>query len=132
MNRLNPTRRGFTIVELVMSMTIVGLLAALAVPRWARLTERSVVAAMRTDIRNLAVLQESHFYDQAVYTADLAVLGSRGFVVTAGVQLEIKEATNIGWSVSASHPNSTQECHLFVGTAAPVGSATEDGRVDCR
>lgn len=115
-----------------MSMAIVGLLAALAVPRWARLTERSIVAAMRTDIRNLAVLEESHFYDRAAYTADLALLGSRGFVVTAGVQLDIKEATNTGWSVSASHPNSTQECHLFVGTAAPVGSATEDGRVDCR
>jgi Tfp pilus assembly protein PilE len=115
-----------------MSMAIVGLLAAIAVPRWGRLTERSLIAAMRTDVRNLAVLEESYFYDDAVYTSDLAALGSRGFVMTAGVQLEIKEATNTGWSVSARHPNTLQECHLFVGTASPVGSATQDGRVDCR
>jgi prepilin-type N-terminal cleavage/methylation domain-containing protein len=123
---------GFTVVELLMSMAIVGLLAALAVPRWARLTERSVITAMRTDVRNLAVLEESHFYDVAAYTDDLGLLGSRGFVMTAGVQLEIKEATNTGWSVSARHANTLKECHLFVGTAAPVGSATEDGRIDCR
>ena len=123
---------GFTLVELLMSMAIVGLLAAFAVPRWSRLTERSIIAAMRTDVRNLAVLEESYFYDLAVYTSDLSALGSRGFVMTAGVQLEIKEATNTGWSVSASHSNTFEECHLFVGTAAPVGSATQDGRVDCR
>ncbi len=132
MKRARSLRSGFTLVELLMSMAIVALLAALAVPRWARLTERSVVAAMRTDVRNLAVLEESHFYDVAVYTSDLSLLGSRGFVMTAGVQLQITEATNTGWSASASHANTVQECHLFVGTAAPVGSATEDGRIDCR
>jgi prepilin-type N-terminal cleavage/methylation domain-containing protein len=132
MKRIRPRPSGFTLVELLMSMAIIGLLAAFAVPRWARLTERSIIAAMRTDVRNLAVLEESYFYDVAVYTSDLSVLGNRGYVVTAGVQLEIKEATNTGWSVSASHANTLQECHLFVGTAAPVGSATQDGRVDCR
>ena len=132
MKRAYSLQSGYTLVELLMSMAIVALLAALAVPRWARLTERSLVAAMRTDVRNLAVLEESHFYDGAVYTSDLSLLGSRGFVMTAGVQLQIKEATNTGWSVSADHANSLQQCHLFIGTAAPVGSATEDGRIDCR
>jgi len=132
MKRIRSQLSGFTLVELLMSMAIVGLLAAFAVPRWAKLTERSIVAAMRTDVRNLAVLEESYFYDVAVYTSDLSALGSRGFVMTAGVQLEIKEATNTGWSASVSHANTLQECHLFVGTAAPVGSATQDGRVDCR
>lgn len=125
-------RSGFTLVELLMGMAIVGLLAALAIPRWSRMTERSLIAAMRAEIRNLAVLEESHFYDLAVYTDDLTLLGNRGFVATPGVQLQIREATNSGWSVSASHANTAQECHLFVGSAAPVGSATEDGRVDCR
>lgn len=125
-------RYGFTLVELLMGMAIVGLLAALAIPRWSRMTQRSMVAAMRAEIRNLAVLEESHFYDLAVYTDDLTLLGNRGFVATPGVQLQIREATNSGWSVSASHASTAQECHLFVGSAAPVGSATEDGRVDCR
>jgi len=132
MKRVQHTHSGFTLVELLMGMAIVFLLAAIAIPRWSRVTERSLVAAMRTDVRNLAVLEESHFYDQTAYTADLTLLGSRGFVMTAGVQLQIREATNTGWSVSATHANTAQECHLFVGTAAPVGSATEDGRVDCR
>jgi prepilin-type N-terminal cleavage/methylation domain-containing protein len=132
MNTIRRSRSGFTLVELLMGMAIVTLLAAIAIPRFSRVTERGMVTAMRADVRNLAVLEESHFYDRAVYTADLALLGSRGFVGTPGVQLQIQEATNTGWSVSASHSNTLQECHLFVGTAAPVGSATEDGRIDCR
>ena len=125
-------RTGFSLIELVMAMTIVVLLAALARPRLNRLTERSTIASMRADVRNLAVLEESYFYDHAVYTSDLGLLASRGFVGTLGVQLQIPEATNVGWSVSASHARTLQQCHLYVGTAAPVGTATEDGRVHCQ
>jgi prepilin-type N-terminal cleavage/methylation domain-containing protein len=125
-------RTGFSLVELLMAMTIVSLLAAIAVPRWHRVRERSVIAAMRADVRNLAVLEESYFYDFTVYTSDLGSLSSRGFVGTVGVQLQIHEATNIGWSVSTSHSASVQQCHLYVGSAAPVGTATQDGRVDCQ
>ena len=115
-----------------MAMTIVALLAAIAVPRLGRLRERSTIASMRADVRNLAVLEESYFYDHAVYTSDLNLLASRGFVGTLGVQLQVHEATNGGWSVSTSHAATLQQCHLYVGSAAPVGTATEDGRVDCR
>ena len=132
MNATHRDRSGFTLVEVLMGMTIVTLLAAIAIPRFSRVTERGMVTAMRTDVRNLAVLQESHFYDRASYTADLALLQSRGYVASPGVQIQIHEATNIGWSVSASHARTLQQCHLFVGAAAPVGSATEDGRIDCR
>jgi type IV pilus assembly protein PilA len=125
-------RRGFTLIELLMGMVIVGLLAAIAVPRWSRARERSIVTAMRSDIRNLAVLEESYFYDFSVYTDNLTVLGTRGFVLSPGVQMQIPEATSAGWSVSVSHPTTLQECHLYVGGVAPVGTATEDGRIDCR
>jgi prepilin-type N-terminal cleavage/methylation domain-containing protein len=125
-------RSGFSLIEAVMAMTIVSLLAAIAVPRWSRLRERSTIASMRADVRNLAVLEESYFYDHAVYTSDLGLLASRGFVGTLGVQLQVHEATNTGWSVTASHATTLQQCHLYVGTASPVGTATEDGRVDCQ
>lgn len=115
-----------------MGMAIVGLLAAIALPRWTRARERSILASMRSDIRNLAVLEESYFYDFTVYTANLTVLGTRGFLMSPGVVLQIPEATSAGWSVSASHPTTLQECHLYVGGVAPVGTATEDGRIDCR
>jgi hypothetical protein len=36
-----------------------------------------------------------------------------------------------GWSATVSHIATPRQCHLFVGAAAPVGSATEAGVMDC-
>lgn len=112
-------------------MSVVTLLAAIAVPQYRAVRERGYVTTMRTDLRNLAVMEESYFYDVTTYTADLATLEARGFRQSPASLVQIHEATAIGWSASVSHAATLRQCFLFVGAAAPVGSATEDGRVDC-
>ncbi len=114
-----------------MAMTIVALLAAIVVPQYRGLRERGYVTMLKSDIRNLAVIEESYFYDVTGYTADLGVLSARGLVTSPNVVIQVREATAIGWSVTASHSATLRQCHLFVGFAAPVGSASEAGRIDC-
>jgi prepilin-type N-terminal cleavage/methylation domain-containing protein len=46
-------RRAFTLAEMVMVMVIIGIVAALAVPRMSLLTERSEIAALDADLRIL-------------------------------------------------------------------------------
>jgi hypothetical protein len=50
---------------------------------------------------------------------------------TTGVTLTVDEATPMGWSATAASANTFQKCYLFVGTAAPVGSATIEGNISC-
>lgn len=124
-------RRGFTLIELLIALTIVGLLMAIAVPMLGYVRERAYITSMKSDLRNLAVMEESYFYDHSFYTANLGTLEARGFLASRGVTVQIREAVPTGWSATVSHYATPRQCHLFVGAAAPVGSATEAGVTDC-
>lgn len=118
-------------IEMLIAMSVVTLLAAIAVPQYREVRERGYITTMRADLRNLAVIEESYFYDESTYTADLATLEVRGFRRSPATLVQLHEATAIGWSASISHAATLRQCFLFVGAAAPVGSATEEGRMDC-
>jgi type IV pilus assembly protein PilE len=125
------SQRGWSLIELLTTMMIVSILAAIAVPAWHGMRERGYVAVMQSDLRNMAVTQEAFFIDNEYYAATLPQLEGKGFQSSAWVEFQVIEATRVGWSVSATHPGTSQECHLFVGFAAPLGTATRNGVISC-
>ena len=127
----NAARAGYTLIELLIAVVIVGLLSALAVPRLSLMRENAFVATMKSDLRHFSQSEESHFYDNAVYSSSLAVLAFNGLQISDEVTLTIAEATVTGWAVIADHSTTNVQCALFIGTAAPVGPATTQGRIDC-
>ena len=126
-----PSTRGFTLIELLISLVIVSLLMAIAVPMLGYVRERGYITAMKSDLRNLAVMEESYFYDHSYYTGSLSILEARGFLPSRGVTVEIREAAPTGWSATVTHDATPWQCHLFVGNAAPVGSANDAGVAAC-
>lgn len=123
--------RGFTLIELMITTAIVAILVTIAIPLWHSMRERGFVALMQADLRNLSVTQETFFIDNDYYAPTVSQLEAKGFRSSGSVAFVIAEATRTGWSATVSHPGTGQECHLFVGFAAPVGSATRNGVIDC-
>lgn len=123
-----PSRRGVTFIELLTVVVILGLLAAFAIPRLTRNKEKSIIATMQSDMRNLATSQEGYYYNSSTYTVDPVALN---VTLSQGNVLTINEATVAGWSATIGNPLTTQQCYLFHGNATPVGSATIEGDIAC-
>ena len=125
------SRRGFTLIELLIVVVIIGLLAAIAIPKFSNTKEKAYVAAMKSDLRNLATAEEAFFYDSAKYTTSFALMGN--FLSSAGVVLVINEATPAGWSATTTSLYAPgRQCALFSGAATPVAPATSEGRITCQ
>ena len=122
-------RNGFTLIELLMVVVIIGLLAAIAIPKFTNTKEKAYVAAMKTDLRNLATAEEAFFYDSAKYSLSFAQMN--GYAPTTGVAITVNEATSKGWSATALSVNTPRRCYVFSGTAVPIGTALVEGNISC-
>src|SRR5256884_7541238 len=96
------SRRGFTLIELLIVVVIIGLLAAIAIPKFANTKEKAYVAAMKSDLRNLATAEEAFFYDSAKYTTSFALMGN--FLASAGGVGGGKEGPPAGGGAPPHHP----------------------------
>lgn len=123
-------RPGFTLIELLIVIVIVGLLAAIAIPRFANTKGKANVAAVKSDLRNLAIAQEGYFNEHATYAPDLALLNVGA---SPRVTLTVVAANATGWSATAVHPAAVPvTCSIFHGSAAAVAPATTAGVVACQ
>jgi len=125
--------RGLTLVELLVVVVIIGILAAVAVPKYTSMRERAFVDTMMSDLRVL-VNQQAHYQSQnqvyATKTGELTDL-----IPSEGVTLSINEVNaGVGWAATASHEGIPSKiCGIYYGNASPAnaGPATTAGVVTC-
>ena len=61
-------RKGFTLIELLIVVVIIGILAAIAIPKFANTKSKAYITAMKSDLRNLVTAAEAFFADSSKYT----------------------------------------------------------------
>ena len=104
--RLRATK-GFTLIEMLVVIAIIGILAAIAIPQLTVYRRNAFDAQMAFDLRNAATAQEAYFLAAGQYTSLVLNLQSEGFKSSANVILTITAVVGppATYTVTAVHSN---------------------------
>ena len=95
--------KGFTLIELMIVIAIIGILAAIAIPQFSAYRVRSFNSAAQSDLRNAATAQEAYFVDESTYCGTVATLTGS----TYGLYLSDKVIITIGSASSTTYSMTT-------------------------
>ena len=110
-------KKGFTLIELLIVVVIIGILAAIAIPKFANTKEKAYVASMKADLRNLATYEESYAADSAgVYFSGNG--SGQGFSPSQNVTVVVVNVAGPppSWSATATHSQSAKTCDNSSGS----------------
>ncbi|MBI5506038.1 MAG: type II secretion system protein [Deltaproteobacteria bacterium] len=94
--------RGFSLLELLVVVAILGILIAAALPRFAEFRAAAYDSRAQQDLRNLAAAEELYRANSATYADNAAALS--GFSASEGVDVAIESADETTFVAAASHP----------------------------
>jgi len=101
-------RKGFTLVELMIVIAIIGILAAIAIPQFSIYRKKAFNAAARQDLKNAFTSAQSFFISMPGVAVTSAALNSFGYRATAEVILTITSGSLSALSISTRHNNGTK------------------------
>ena len=81
-SRPSAARPGFTIIELLAVVLIIGILASIAITKFGDSKRKAYIATMKSDLRSTASIAESHFTSENSYVGMVAPRGSDGVTLT--------------------------------------------------
>ena len=129
----NKIRKGFTLIELLIVVVIIGILAAIAIPKFSNTKEKAYLASMKSDLRNMATVQEAYFADFQIYigSGSASNLGGttattlNGFVPSSGVTVSATGSGGTGWTATSTHSGTSKTCAIGVGMTPPTPAVVE-------
>ena len=112
MSRKN-SESGFTLIELLTTVSILGVLSAIAVPQFAGYRNNALVARVQSDLKHFAMAEEAYFVDNETFTSctneTCANVLPSIRSLSPGVSIEII-STVTEFTASAGHPQLEVTC----------------------
>jgi type IV pilus assembly protein PilA len=127
---MSPRRKGFTLIELLVVVVIIGLLAAIAIPKFSTVKAKGYKAQAISDLVSLRTAEETFFADSNRY-AKLGELET--YSSTYGVGVSLISSSTSSWSATLTHPHLPGVvCGIAIATPNPVNAAAGEGEPICK
>jgi len=121
--------QGFTLIELMITVAVIAILSAVALPSYTKYVQKSRRADAKTALLELATRQERYYSLNNAYTSDPVKLGY-GASATFPVAVNVSGQSNYQIDFTKDGAGvSNVSARAFEAKATPIGNQTKD--TDC-
>src|SRR5688572_28708058 len=114
------SNEGFTLLELIVVVAVLGILMAIAIQQFQLYRARAFDASMRSDLKNAALAMESYYGEFLEYPNTQAAILLVGYRNTSGVSLTINVTSPSTFTLTAARPNGSQLSFTYDSTTGLI------------